>query len=61
MGRRPGSALYRLDSEGPAAIVLRRGTSANDISIPGLRKALKLRIALEGFCARFAARWITGQ
>jgi DNA-binding GntR family transcriptional regulator len=60
LGRTPiREALQRLDSEGLVNIVPRRGTFVNDISITDLQKIFELRTALEGFCARLAARRIT--
>lgn len=60
LGRTPiREALQRLDSEGLVNIVPRRGTFVNDISVTDLQKIFELRIVLEGFCARLAARRIT--
>lgn len=60
LGRTPiREALQRLDSEGLVNIVPRRGTFVNDISITDLQKIFELRIILEGFCARLAARRVT--
>lgn len=60
LGRTPiREALQRLDMEGLVNIVPRRGTFVNDISITDLQKIFELRIVLEGFCARLAARRIT--
>jgi DNA-binding GntR family transcriptional regulator len=60
LGRTPiREALQRLDSEGLINIVPRRGTFVNDISITDLQKIFELRIVLEGFCARLAARRVT--
>ena len=60
LGRTPiREALQRLDSEGLVNIVPRRGTFVNDISVTDLQKIFELRIVLEGFCARLAARRIS--
>jgi DNA-binding GntR family transcriptional regulator len=60
LGRTPiREALQRLDAEGLVHIVPRRGTFVNDISVTDLQKIFELRILLEGFCARLAARRIT--
>jgi DNA-binding GntR family transcriptional regulator len=60
LGRTPiREALQRLDAEGLVNIVPRRGTFVNDISITDLQQIFELRIVLEGFCARLAARRIT--
>jgi DNA-binding GntR family transcriptional regulator len=60
LGRTPiREALQRLDAEGLVNIVPRRGTFVNDISVTDLQKIFELRIVLEGFCARLAARRIT--
>lgn len=62
LGRTPiREALQRLDSEGLVNIVPRRGTFVNDISVTDLQKIFELRIILEGFCARLAARRITDE
>jgi len=62
LGRTPiREALQRLDSEGLVNIVPRRGTFVNDISVTDLQKIFELRIVLEGFCARLAARRVSTQ
>ena len=62
LGRTPiREALQRLDSEGLVNIVPRRGTFVNDISVTDLQKIFELRIVLEGFCARLAAKRISSE
>lgn len=60
LGRTPiREALQRLDSENLVNVVPRRGTFVTDVSLTDLQKIFELRIVLEGFCARLAARRIT--
>ncbi len=60
LGRTPiREALQRLDSENLVNVVPRRGTFVTDVSLIDLQKIFELRIVLEGFCARLAARRIT--
>jgi DNA-binding GntR family transcriptional regulator len=60
LGRTPiREALQRLDSEGLVTVVPRRGTFVSDISVTDLQKIFELRIILEGFCARLAAKRIS--
>lgn len=60
LGRTPiREALHRLAHEDLVIIVPRRGMFVADISITDLQKIFEVRVPLEGFCARLAARRIS--
>lgn len=60
LGRTPiREALQRLAAENLVSIVPRRGIFVADIGLTDLQKVFELRMNLEGFCARLAARRIT--
>lgn len=60
LGRTPiREALLQLAIEDLVTVVPRRGMFVADISITDLQKIFEVRIVLEGFCARLAARRIT--
>jgi len=60
LGRTPiREALQRLAYEGLVNIIPRRGMFVADISITDLQKIFEVRMLLEGFCARLAARRMT--
>jgi DNA-binding GntR family transcriptional regulator len=57
LGRTPiREALQRLAAENLVSIVPRRGMFVADISLTDLQQVFELRMMLEGFCARLAAR-----
>ena len=60
LGRTPiREALQRLAIEDLVFTVPRRGMFVADVSITDLQKVYEVRMILEGFCARLAARRIT--
>lgn len=60
LGRTPiREALQRLAIEDLVFTVPRRGMFVADVSITDLQKIYEVRMVLEGFCARLAARRIT--
>ena len=60
LGRTPiREALQRLAAEGLVFLAPRRGMCVSEISITDLQKVFELRLVLEGFCARLAARRAT--
>lgn len=60
LGRTPiREALQRLAAENLVSIAPRRGIFVAEISLTDLQKIFELRMNLEGFCARLAARRIT--
>lgn len=60
LGRTPiREALQRLAIEDLVFTVPRRGMFVADVSITDLQKVFEIRMVLEGFCARLAARRIT--
>ena len=60
LGRTPiREALLRLAADGLVFHAPRRGTFVSDISITDLQKIFEARLAMEGFCARLAARRAT--
>lgn len=60
LGRTPiREALQRLAIESLVFTVPRRGMFVADVSITDLQKIFEIRVILEGFCARLAARRIT--
>jgi DNA-binding GntR family transcriptional regulator len=60
LGRTPiREALHRLSAEGLVLIAPRRGMFVADISITDLVKIFEVRMAMEGYCARLAAKRVT--
>lgn len=60
LGRTPiREALQRLAAEGLVFVAPRRGMFVSEISITDLQKIFELRLVLEGFCARLAAKRVT--
>ncbi len=60
LGRTPiREALQRLATEDLVFTVPRRGMFVADVSITDLQKVFEIRMVLEGFCARLAARRIS--
>jgi DNA-binding GntR family transcriptional regulator len=60
LGRTPiREALHRLSAEGLVIIAPRRGMFVADISITDLVKIFEVRMAMEGYCARLAAKRCT--
>ncbi|HDQ73730.1 MAG TPA: GntR family transcriptional regulator [Chloroflexi bacterium] len=60
LGRTPiREALLQLAKEDLVTIVPRRGMFVADISITDLQKVFEVRVVLEGFCARLAAKRAT--
>jgi DNA-binding GntR family transcriptional regulator len=60
LGRTPiREALHRLSAEGLVLIAPRRGMFVADISITDLVKIFEVRMAMEGYCARLAAKRCT--
>ena len=58
LGRTPiREALQRLAAEDLVLLAPRRGMFVSDISITDLQKVFELRLMLESFCARLAAKW----
>jgi DNA-binding GntR family transcriptional regulator len=60
LGRTPiREALHRLAAEGLVIIAPHRGMFVADISITALAKIFEVRMAMEGYCARLAAKRVT--